>query len=115
MNRRQINLGCVVGALGLVLLCCLLPYLVSSVYSIVGAIVGVSTAPTWLWGEWVNQLAGQNDFLYMLFAEGPICGVGTIALLFVVLGLVLALGGGERRVEDEPEVTEEPLEPPYIS
>lgn len=114
MNQRATrpNLGCVIGGLGLVLLCCLLPYLVSSVYSLLGTMLGISAVPTWLWGEWVNQLAGRSDFLYMLLAEGPMCGVGIVALLFVVLGVVLALG----RTEVGPDSTgtaEEPEEPPY--
>ncbi len=114
MERRNVGLGYAVGCLGLVLMCCLLPYLVSSIYSIVGAVLQVPTAPTWLWGEWVNGLSGQSDLLYMLLTEGPLCCVGVVSLLLVVLGLVLALGSGRRAIEpyDEYEV---PPEEPYLT
>jgi tetrahydromethanopterin S-methyltransferase subunit D len=120
MKRQSLNLGCVIAGLGLVLLCCLLPYAVSSVYSIVGSVLSVSGGPTWLWGEWVNQLAGGSDFLYMVLTEGPVCAVGTIALLFVILGLVLVIGGGGRPqadyvAQDYVEEAEELAEEYYVA
>jgi hypothetical protein len=88
--------------LGLLLSLCLLPYLVSSVYSVVSALLEVPSAPNWLWGDWVNSVAGESDALYMLLAEGPICCVGAIGLLIIILGLVLAISGAGQ-VEDEIE------------
>jgi hypothetical protein len=98
MERRGCGLGCVVTALGLVLGCCLLPYLLSSVYSIITSLLQVPAAPNWLWGDWIGTITGDSDALYMILAEGPICCVGALALLIVILGLVLAIssiGGGE--------------------
>jgi hypothetical protein len=109
MERRGCSLGCVVFALGLVLSCCLLPYLVSSVYSIVSSVLGVPTAATWLWGDWRNTLVGSDSALYMILAEGPICCVGTVALLIVILGLVIIISGfGSREVADYGEEEYEP-------
>lgn len=110
MERRTANLGCIIGLGGLLLLCCLLPYLVSSVYSILGAVLQVPTAPTWLWGEWVNRLAEGNDTLYMLLTEGPICGAGMAALLLIVFGLVVVLGLGSRGAAEEEAVLYETAE-----
>lgn len=93
MQRQSCSLGCILLGLGLLLSCCLLPYLVSSIYSIVTALLQVPTAPEWLWGEWINALAGESEALYMLLAEGPICCVGGLGLLIVILGLVLAISG----------------------
>jgi hypothetical protein len=70
---------------------CLLPYLISSVYSIITALLQVEAAPAWLWGDWINTLVGESDALYMLLAEGPICCVGSISLLVLILGLVLGI------------------------
>jgi len=102
-QRRGYSLGCVVAALGLILSCCLAPYLISSVYSLVGAVLGTPGAPTWLWGEWIDTLASESDLLYMLLTEGPICCVGVVALLIIVLGVVLILGGTGRPTADEAE------------
>ena len=102
-QRRGYSLGCVVAALGLILSCCLAPYLISSVYSLVGAVLGTPGAPTWLWGEWTDRLAGGSDLLYVLLTEGPICGVGVIGLLIIVLGAVLILNGSGRSADDEAE------------
>jgi len=111
-ERRGLNLGCLVGGLGLVLSCCLLPYLISSVYSVVGAVVDGSQMPTWLWGELANQLAGESNLLYILLTEFPICCVGAIGLLTVILGVVLLLGGaGEPPREPEPDLEVSPDEP----
>ncbi len=107
MRRQSCSLGCIVLALGALLSCCLLPYLISSIYSIVTALLQVPAAPEWLWGEWINALVGESDFLYMLLAEGPICCVGAIGLLIVILGLVLAISGTgqpeEAAIEEEDE------------
>lgn len=93
MQRQSCGLGCILLALGALLSCCLLPYLVSSIYSIVTAVLQVPAAPEWLWGEGINALVGESDALYMLLAEGPICCVGALGLLIVILGLVLAISG----------------------
>jgi len=111
-ERRGLNLGCVVAGLGLVLSCCLLPYLVSSIYSVVGALVNGSQAPTWLWGELANQLAGESNFLYILLTETPICCVGTVGLLVIILGVVLLLGGaGEPPSTHSQDLEVSPDEP----
>lgn len=104
MERRNSSLGCVIGGLGIVLAICLLPYLASSVYSIVGSVLG-TPAPVWLWGEAANRLAGESDLLYTFVAEGPICCVGTLTLLIMVLGVVLMVNGRSRPA---PELFEEP-------
>ncbi len=104
MERRGCGLGCIITGLGLLLSLCLLPYLVSSVYSVVSALLQVPAAPNWLWGDWLNTVAGESDALYMLLAEGPICCVGALGLLIIILGLVLAISGpgqGEVEVEEE--------------
>jgi hypothetical protein len=104
MERRGCGLGCIITGLGLLLSLCLLPYLVSSVYSVVSALLQVPAAPNWLWGDWLNSVAGESDALYMLLAEGPICCVGTIGLLIIILGLVIAISGsGPAEVEVEEE------------
>lgn len=105
MRRQSCSLGCILLALGALLSCCLLPYLVSSIYSIVTALLQTPAAPEWLWGEWINALVGESDVLYMLLAEGPICCVGAIGLLIVILGLVLAISG-----TGQPEEAESPQE-----
>jgi len=76
-------------------------------------VLNVSGAPTWLWGTWVNQWAGQSDFLYMVLTEGPVCAVGTIALLLVILGVVLAIGNGGQQPLEYAVEDEEPVEEPY--
>ncbi len=104
MERRGCGLGCLIAGLGLLLSLCLLPYLVSSVYSVVSALWQVPAAPNWLWGDWLNTVAGESDTLYMLLAEGPICCVGAIGLLIIVLGLVLAISGwGQEEYEIEED------------
>ena len=101
MGRRGSSLGCTVAALGLVLSCFLLPYLISSIYSIVSSILQVPSPSTWLWGDWLNTLVGSDSALYMILAEGPICCVGTLALLLVVLGVVAVITGVEPGDEEE--------------
>ncbi len=91
MERRGCTFGCLVGGLGLILSCCLLPYFVSSVYSLVSSVLQVPTASRWLWGDWLNTVVDSDSFLYMPLAEGPICCVGVLALLIVVLGAVMAI------------------------
>lgn len=95
MERRGCSLGCIVAWLGLALSCCVLPYLASSIYSIIGTVLDVPTASSWLWGEWVNTwpYISENEILYMLVAEGPMCCVGTAALLIVILGVVMMISG----------------------
>ena len=102
MERRGCGLGCVVAGLGLMLSCCLLPYLISSIYAIVSSLLQVPTATSWLWGDWINTVVGSNSSLYMILAEGPICCVGTIALLIVILGVVMTISStGPRNEYDE--------------
>lgn len=107
MERRGCGLGCVVTLLGLALSCCLLPHLLSSIYSVVAAVFDVPAAPVWLWGDWIRTwpLVGQSDALYMLLAEGPICCAGTLTLLIVILGVVAMIAslgrGGEQYYEEE--------------
>jgi hypothetical protein len=111
-ERRGVNLGCVVAGLGLALSCCLLPYLVSSIYSIVGALVNGSQTPTWLWGELANRLAPKSNLLYILLTDAPICCVGTVGLLVIILGVVLLLGGtGEQTGASEQDLEVSPDEP----
>ena len=103
MERRGCSLGCIIAALGLILSCCLLPYLLSSIYAIVTALLNVEGVPDWLWGDWIHSLVGDSPSLYMILAEGPICCVGTLGLLIIVLGLVLAISGSGG--PEEPLVT----------
>jgi hypothetical protein len=112
MERQGCGLGCIVASLGLVLSCCLIPHLLSSIYSIVAALLQVPAAPNWLWGDWISTwpLVRESEALYMTLAEGPLCCAGTLALLFIVLGVVsmiAGLGRGQDLVEDEYEYFEE--------
>ena len=91
MERRGCGLGCIIAWLGLVMSCCLAPYLISSIYSIVTAVLQVPAAPNWLWGDWISTIVDASSALYMFMAEGPICCVGSIGLLIVILGLVLII------------------------
>ncbi|MGQ9599307.1 MAG: hypothetical protein ACUVWZ_07805 [Anaerolineae bacterium] len=107
MERRGWGLGCVIAWLGLILGCCLLPYLISSIYSIVTAVLQVPAVPEWLWGDWLSTIVEVDSPAYMVLAEGPICCVGTIALFILVLGLVLMISGmvpaGPSSEEELPE------------
>ena len=103
MERRGCGLGCVFAGLGLLLTLCLLPYLVSSVYSVASALLQVPTAPNWLWGDWLNTVFGQDALVYMLFAEGPICCVGAVGLLIIILGIVMVISGLGQGEEDYSE------------
>jgi uncharacterized membrane protein len=103
MERRGCGLGCIIAGLGLMLSLCLAPYLISSIYSIASAVLQVPAAPNWLWGDLLNTVVGESDALYMLLAEGPICCVGTIGLLIVMLGLVLTVSSLGQAEESESE------------
>jgi hypothetical protein len=105
MERRGCGLGVSIAGLGLILSCCLLPYLISSAYSIAAALFQMQTAPKWLWGDWLNTTLGASDPLYMFLAEGPICFAGVVSLLVVVVGIFLAIGG----LEEEDETYEEEI------
>jgi hypothetical protein len=83
----------VVAGLGLLIALFLLPYLVSSVFSIVTTVLQTTTASTWLWGDWLNSFIGQDHPAYMFLAEGPICCSGIITLVLVVLGAVVMASG----------------------
>jgi hypothetical protein len=91
MERTSCSLGCILASLGLALSCCLLPYLVSSIYSIVTTTLQVQGVPDWLWGDWLYSVVGDTGPLYMILAEGPICCVGALGLLIVIFGLILSI------------------------
>jgi len=114
MERRGCGLGCVVALLGLLLSCCLLPHLFSSIYSIATALLDVSSASTWLWGDWISTLplVSESQALYMGLAEGPICCAGSLALLIVIFGVVAVITGLGRRDEQYDEQFEEQFEYP---
>lgn len=103
MERRGCGLGVTIAGLGLLLSCSLLPYLISSVYSIAVSLFQVPVAAKWLWGDWLNTALGANDPLYMLLAEGPICFAGILGLLILVVGVLLATGGLDEDDESDPE------------
>jgi hypothetical protein len=103
MERRGCGLGCIIAGLGLLLSACLMPYLISSMYALASSLLQVPAAPNWLWGDWLNSVVGESDFLYMLMAEGPMCCVGAIGLLIVILGLVLMINGLGQSEEYESE------------
>jgi hypothetical protein len=106
MERRGCGLGCIVALLGSVLSCCLLPHLISSIYSIVSAALKVPASSVWLWGDWIDTwpLVRDSKALYMILAEGPICCAGTLALLIAILGVVamiVNLGQADEVSEEE--------------
>lgn len=108
MERRGCGLGCVVIVVGLALSCCLLPYLFSSLYSVVSTVLQVPAAPSWLWGDFLNTLPfiSESDLAYMVLAEGPICCAGVLALLLIILGavaLIAGLGSGDEAYDDDYE------------
>ena len=103
MERRGYGLGVSIAGLGLILSFCLLPYLISSVYSMAAALFQVPAVPKWLWGDWLNTTLGVSDPMYMFLAEGPICCAGIVGLLIIVVGIVLAVGGTGEDVESEAE------------
>jgi hypothetical protein len=102
MERRTNNLGCIVAGLGVVLAACLLPYLISSVYSVASTLLQQSTATGWLWGDWLSTFVDPRGDVYRLLVELPICCVGAVGLLLIVLGVALMLGVGEPDEEDLP-------------
>jgi hypothetical protein len=101
MNRRRASLGWIVAGLGLVLCCCQLPYLISSIYSVASTLLQVPAATRWLWGDWLSTVFNPNDPMYRLVVEAPICCGGAIGLLLTVLGIVavLNLAGSEDQEE----------------
>ena len=103
MERRGCGLGCIIAGLGLILSLCSAPYLISSIYAMASTLIQASVPTDWLWGDWLNTVVGQDEILYMLLAEGPICCVGALALLVVILGLVLMISGVGLDEEHEPE------------
>jgi hypothetical protein len=90
--------------------CCLLPYLVSSIYSLAGALLQMPTESQWLWGDWLSTLVTTDSGLYVVLAEGPILCVGALALLIIVMGLMAMLTGQTRAeellLEEEDEFDE---------
>jgi len=103
MERRGLGLGVSIAGLGLILSVCLLPYLISSVYSIGAFLFQVPGAPKWLWGDWLNTALGVNDPMYMFLAEGPVCCASSVGLLIIVVGIVLAIGDDGEDVESEAD------------
>jgi hypothetical protein len=112
MKQRGCGLGCIITGLGLLLSLCLLPYLLSSIYSLVTALLQVPGAPDWLWGDWLSTVVGTNNTAYMVLAEGPICCVGTLALLIIILGVVMMISrlGSRDEEYDEQEYDVEEYE-----
>ncbi len=103
MKRRGYGLGVSIAALGLILSCCLLPHLISSIYSMAITLYHMEPATKWLWGDWITKIVGAGDPLYMFLAEGPICGAGLVGLLIIVVGVVLAIDSAEEEDESEDE------------
>ena len=104
MERRGCGLGCIIVGLGLLLSLCIAPYLISSIYAMASTLIQASVPTDWLWGDWLNTVVRGNDILYMLLAEGPICCVGALGLLVVVLGVVLMISGvGQEEAYDLDE------------
>jgi hypothetical protein len=104
-DRSDTGQGCGVGAaillLGLVLSVCLLPYLISSVYSVASAVFQTPAPANWLWGDWLSTVIAVDSPLYMVLAEGPMCCAGALGLLIIVLGAVLMAGGNKEGQEYE--------------
>jgi hypothetical protein len=86
----------------MLLSCFLLPYLISSIYSIITALLQVPATPAWLWGDWINTIVGDSDALYMFLAEGPICCVGSLSLLVLILGLMLGISSMGQESPSQP-------------
>jgi hypothetical protein len=105
MERRSYGLGCIIVGLGSLLGLCLLPHLVSAIYSVFAVLFDLQTASKWLWGDWLSTVV-ENERWYMLLAEGPICCVGVAALIIIILGVVVWSGeasSDEDESEDEPD------------
>jgi hypothetical protein len=103
MEQRGYGLGVAIAVLGLILSCCLLPHLVSSVYSLAASLSQMEPVSKWLWGDWLNTIVGAGDPLYMFLAEGPICGAALVGLLIIVVGVVLAIDSAGEDDESEAE------------
>jgi hypothetical protein len=108
MERKANSLGCIVAGLGLALGACLLPYLVSSVYSVAGILFQQASATKWLWGDWVSTLVDPRSDQYRLLVEAPVCCAGVLALLIVVLGAVWMVG---LREPDQDRAEEQDIYP----
>jgi len=107
MNRRRDGLGWIVAGLGLLLCICLLPYLISSVYSVASTLLNVPAATRWLWGDWLSTVIAPDGMAYRLIVEAPVCCVGALGLLIAILGIVWLVSG---RVDGEPEAAVETYE-----
>jgi len=105
MERRGCGLGVSIAGLGLILSCLLLPYLISSAYTIVADLLQMQAATKWLWGDWLNTLIGVDHPLYMFVAEGPICCAGIVGVMIRVVGIMLAIGG----LDDDEEYDSEEI------
>ena len=113
MNRRRDGLGWIVAGLGLLLCICLLPYLISSVYSVASTLLNVPAATRWLWGDWLSTVIAPDGMAYRLVVEAPVCCVGALGLLITVLGIVWLVSGredGEPGAEEETYGAETPGE-----
>lgn len=111
MERGGRGTGCVIAGLGLLLSGFILPYLISSIYSVVSYLLQMPTASARLWRGWLRTVVEVDNPLYLILAEGPICCTGIVALLIVVLGALMminSLGGRESEYEEEEY---EPFEP----
>lgn len=105
MNRRRGSPGWIVAGLGLLLCICLLPYLISSVYSVTSTLFQVDAATQWLWGDWLSTLLNPTGTAYRLLVEAPVCCGGAIGLLLAILGGLWLLNGRAQE-EQAPEVLE---------
>ena len=111
MERRGCGAGCIVAWLGLLLSGCILPYLISSIYSVVSYLLQTPTASARLWRGWLRTVVEVDNPLYLILAEGPMCCTGIVALLIVVLGAVMMIGGLSGRGGGYEEEEYEPFEP----
>lgn len=110
MDRRRGGLGWVVAGLGMLLCICLLPYLISSAYSVAGALFQVETATQWLWGDWLSTVLDPGNAAYRLLVEAPVCCGGAVGLLITVLGVVwLVSGRGDEELGPEEATSETDL------
>jgi hypothetical protein len=106
MRRQGCTPGCAVTVLGALISCFLLPYLASSIYAIARAVLDVPGTPEWLWGEWVGTWVRENQSLYMVLTEGPICCAGVLGLMAVIFGVVFALSDLEGAPEGDEGLAE---------